>query len=74
MAFRVISILEDFFADVQPRTFRMWLSSWFPCPLCKRWALKYVRAHGGVVCTSDECEERAKKWARMMVERSRAPN
>lgn len=62
----MVHILEDLFADAQPHSFLMWLSSWFPCPLCRQRTLTYVRSHGGIVCTSAECQKRTEKWARMM--------
>ena len=54
-----------------PHSIWMWLASWLRCPLCHHWTLKYVRSHGGVICTSQECEERTRKWAKMMVQHCR---
>jgi hypothetical protein len=57
-----------------PHSFCMWLASWFRCPLCRQWTLKYVRSHGGVICTSNECEERARTTAKLLAETLAAQN
>ena len=54
--------------ECAPHSIWMWLASWLRCPLCRRWTLKYVASHGGVICTSKECEERARRLAKLITE------
>ncbi|HEY6350543.1 MAG TPA: hypothetical protein VI636_14140 [Candidatus Angelobacter sp.] len=67
-----ISILSaKIFVDAKPHTLRMWFSSLFPCASCNNWSLKYVRSHGGTICTSDECEQKVRRLAHMLIEHNR---